>query len=65
MVFVLRRELHATRDEILWEMPLPELNAMLHAFYFMEGRDVRKAGFRKQIETKFNRIKQLFQMTPR
>jgi hypothetical protein len=35
----MRKEIGATRDEVLWEMPLPELNLMLHAYYHMEGRD--------------------------
>jgi hypothetical protein len=57
---LLRRELNCSRDEILWEMSLPELNKMLHAYYFFEGRDTRKVGFRKEIESKFKRLKELF-----
>jgi hypothetical protein len=47
IIWLMRKEIGATRDEVLWEMPLPELNMMLHAYYHMEGgrhasRHVRK-----------------------
>lgn len=59
MVFVLRRELHCSEDEILWEMSVPKLNKMLHAYYFMEGRDVRKSGARSEVESRFQRLRNL------
>jgi hypothetical protein len=59
----MRKEIGATRDEVLWEMPLPELNLMLHAYYHMEGRDTRKPTSTKDNESRFRRIKLLLGMT--
>ena len=41
-------------------MPMIELNKMLHAFYFMEGKDVRKPEEKADRLGKFNRIMALF-----
>ena len=60
IVYVLRNKLHCTRDEILWEMPIWELNMMIHSFYCMEGREVRKPLDRLNLIGKFNRALSLF-----
>ncbi len=41
-------------------MPLPELNMMIHSYYFMEGHDVRKPEQKRALESKFARIMALF-----
>jgi len=41
-------------------MPLAELNMMIHSFYCMEGREVRRPKERAQLMGKFNRIMSLF-----
>jgi hypothetical protein len=56
----MRKEIGATRDEVLWEMPLPELNQMLHAYYHMEGRDTRKPQKRSALQEKLARLTSLF-----
>lgn len=47
-------------DEILWEMPITELNGMLHSFYFMEGRQVRRPREKANLLSKFQRAMSLF-----
>lgn len=41
-------------------MTVAEKNMMLHAFYFMEGREVRKPEERRNIAAKFQRVLNLF-----
>ncbi len=41
-------------------MPLPELNLMVHSFYCMEGREVRRPKDRANLMGKFKRIMGLF-----
>lgn len=48
------------RDEILWNMTVTEKNLMLHAFYFTEGREVRKPEERSRLLSKFQRVLTLF-----
>jgi len=41
-------------------MPLPELNMMIHSFYCMEGKEVRRPKDRAKLIGKFHRVMSLF-----
>jgi hypothetical protein len=41
-------------------MPITELNQMIHSFYFMEGREVRRPQEKAQLAGKFQRAMSLF-----
>lgn len=41
-------------------MSIVEKNLMLHAFYFVEGREVRKPEERRKIAARFQRVLHLF-----
>ena len=56
----MRKEIGVTRDEVLWEMPLPELNLMLHSYYYTEGRETRKPQKRTALQEKLLRLTSLF-----
>lgn len=41
-------------------MPLAELNLMIHSFYCMEGRDVRRPKEKANLMGKFKRMMDVF-----
>lgn len=58
--WLLRKEIGASRDEVLWEMPVTEVNLMLHSYYFMDGRETRRIEDRVKLHDKFDQILSMF-----